>query len=42
MEEVRARELAIHHTGAVVTKYEMVKDWDVEGIGMAIGIAKTE
>ena len=40
MDEVRARELSIHNTGAAAKTYEMVKDWDVEGIAMAIGIAK--
>jgi isoleucyl-tRNA synthetase len=40
MEEVRARELSIHNTGAPATTYEMVKDWDVEGVAMTIGISK--
>jgi isoleucyl-tRNA synthetase len=40
MEEVRARELAIHNTGAPAKTYEMVKDWDVEGVAMTIGISK--
>jgi hypothetical protein len=42
MDEVRARELAIHNTGAAAKTYEMVKDWDVEGVAMTIGISKTE
>jgi len=40
MEEVRARELAIHNTGAAARTYEMVKDWEVEGVAMTIGIKK--
>ena len=40
MEEVRARELSIHNTGAATKTYEMVKDWDVEGVAMTIGISK--
>jgi hypothetical protein len=41
-EEVRARDLAIHNTntGAPATTYEMVKDWDVEGVAMTMGISK--
>ena len=43
-EEVRARQLAIHNTtepGADAGAYQLVKEWDVEGVGMTIGIAKT-
>jgi isoleucyl-tRNA synthetase len=40
MEEVRARELAVHTAGAMAKTYEMVKDWDVEGVAMTIGILK--
>ena len=39
MEEVRARELSIHNTGAAAKTYEMVKDWDVEGVAMTISIS---
>jgi len=39
-EEVRARELSIHNTDAATKTYEMVKDWDVEGVAMTIGISK--
>jgi len=42
MDEVRARELAIHTTGSTSITYEMVKDWDVEGIAMTIGISKVK
>jgi isoleucyl-tRNA synthetase len=42
-EEVRARELTIHNTmepGAGAGAYQLVKEWDVEGIAMTIGISK--
>jgi isoleucyl-tRNA synthetase len=42
MEEVRARELAIHHSGAPSKTYEMIKEWDVEGIIMTIGISRAK
>jgi isoleucyl-tRNA synthetase len=42
MEEVRARELTMHNTGtAAPDAYQLVKDWDVEGIAMTIAIRKT-
>ena len=42
MEEVRARELSIHNTGAAAKTYEIVKDWDVEGVVMTISISKAK
>jgi hypothetical protein len=43
MDEVRARELTMHNTGtaAAPDTYQLVKDWDVEGIEMTIAIRKT-
>jgi len=43
MEEVRARELTMHNAGTATPaadKFQLVKDWDVEGIAMTIAIAK--
>jgi hypothetical protein len=40
MDEVRARELSIHSTAAPAQPREMVKDWDVEGVPMTIGISR--
>ena len=40
-EEVRAKTLSLHNaTEPAGTSYSLVKDWDVEGIAMTIGISK--
>jgi len=43
MEEVRARNLSLHNTTEPVpaqATYQIVKEWDVEGITMTIGISR--
>jgi isoleucyl-tRNA synthetase len=43
MEEVRARELSLHNTtepAPAQATYQIVKEWDVEGVAMTIGISK--
>ncbi|MCX6696965.1 MAG: isoleucine--tRNA ligase [Methanoregula sp.] len=42
-EEVRARELALHNTETPATAagaYQLVKEWDVEGVAMTIAISR--
>ncbi|MFA7695265.1 MAG: hypothetical protein WCX63_07000, partial [Methanoregula sp.] len=40
-DEVRAREFSLHLAGESGTStYQLVKDWDVEGVAMTIGISK--
>jgi len=43
MEEVRARKLSLHNTtepAPAQATYQIVKEWDVEGITMTIGISR--
>jgi isoleucyl-tRNA synthetase len=43
MEEVRARKLSLHNTAEPApaqATYQIVKEWDVEGITMTIGISR--
>ena len=41
-EEVRAKTLSLHNaTEPVASAYQLVKEWDVEGVAMTIGISKT-
>ena len=40
-EEVRAKEFSLHNAVQLAgTAYALIKDWDVEGIAMTIGISK--
>ena len=42
-EEVRAKTLVLHNaTEPAGSSFALVKDWDVEGIAMTIGIGKAE
>jgi isoleucyl-tRNA synthetase len=43
MDEVRARSLSIHNAGDATQNgpsFQLVKDWDVEGIAMTIGVSR--
>jgi len=45
MEEVRARELALHNTtepAPAQAAYQIVKEWDVEGVAMTIAISRAD
>ena len=40
-EEVRAKALSLHLAGEPAgSSHKLVKDWDVEGVAMTIGISK--
>jgi isoleucyl-tRNA synthetase len=42
-EEVRAKKLSLHNmTEPAASAYQLVKEWDVEGVAMTIGISRAE